>query len=71
MSDIIKVRKFNELGIAAAKDLLSKIRGDNELHSDDVKTLLLDAGKFYTKEIEIKIYQSFGGLKKSSYICRQ
>ena len=50
MSNIVKIRKFNELGLNTVKTLLSTIRIDNELHSDEVKKLLLD--NFYSKDVK-------------------
>ncbi len=50
MSNIVKIRRFNKPGLVAVKDLLSRIRADNDLHSDEVKTLLLDA--VFTKDIQ-------------------
>ena len=40
MSEIVKVRSFNKAGIDAVRQLLGKIRADNDLHSDDAKALL-------------------------------
>lgn len=42
MSNIVKVRKFNELGLIKVRELLSAIRSDNDLHTDEMKSLLLD-----------------------------
>ena len=50
MSNIVKIRKFNELGLNAVKTLLSTIRNDNELHSDEMKELLLD--NFFSKDVK-------------------
>ena len=52
MSEIIKVRKFKEAGLIAVRDLLAKIRVDNELHSDEVKALLLDESKLFTESVK-------------------
>ena len=43
MSEIVKVRKFNQAGIVTVKELLSKIRNDNELHAEDAKSLLFNS----------------------------
>ena len=45
MSEIVKVRKFNQAGIVAVKELLSKIRNDNELHAEDAKSHLSTSPK--------------------------
>lgn len=50
MSNIVKVRRFNKPGLVAVKDLLSRIREDNDLHTDDMKTLLFNA--VFTEDIE-------------------
>jgi hypothetical protein len=42
MSENIKVRCFNKAGIEAVRQFLSKIRTDNDLHSDEAKALLSD-----------------------------
>ena len=43
MSEIVKVRKFNQAGLDTVKELLSKIRNDNELHAEDAKSLLFNS----------------------------
>lgn len=52
MSEVVKVRKFKEAGIIAVRDLLSKIRSDNELHSEEVRSLLLDENKCFTESVK-------------------
>lgn len=42
MSEIVKIRKFNNPGLVAVRELLSKIRADNDLHCDEAKSLLTD-----------------------------
>lgn len=42
MSEIVKVRRFNKAGIEAVRQLLGKIRSDNDLHSDEAKALLFN-----------------------------
>lgn len=50
MSEIAKVRSFNKAGIAAVRQLLGKIRADNDLHSDEVKALL--SNPLLTEEVK-------------------
>ena len=50
MSNIVKVRKFNELGLIKVRELLSAIRSDNDLHTDEMKALLLNA--VFTKSVK-------------------
>ena len=50
MSEVVKVCKFNKLGIDEVRKLLTKIREDNDLHSDEAKDLLLN--RAFTEKIE-------------------
>ena len=43
MSEIVKVRSFNRAGIEAVRQLLGKIRADNDLHAEEAKALLFNA----------------------------
>lgn len=42
MSDMAKVRCFNKAGMEAVRQLLVKIRADNDLHTEEAKALLTD-----------------------------
>ena len=42
MSEIVKVRRFNNAGIEAVRQLIGKIRLDNDLHSVEAKALLFN-----------------------------
>ena len=50
MNNVIKVRRFKNAGLVKVRELLSKIRTDNMLYSDEVKALLHD--QFFTEKVK-------------------
>ncbi len=50
MSEMAKVRCFNKAGMEAVRQLLVKIRADNDLHTEEAKALLAD--KLLTDEVK-------------------
>ena len=50
MSEIVKVCSFNRAGIDAVRKFLGTIRADNDLHSDDAKSLL--TSNIYTEAVK-------------------